>query len=115
MTLTSLLTVTEVVTVELSLAGLVSIVVVVTDAVLEMLPVAELAILTMRVKVAEAPGASEAQLHVTVPPEPTAGLVQEAAGPVFCCWEMNVVLAGSASVSCALAAGDAPLFVTVMV
>src|SRR5947207_11928490 len=43
-------------------------------------------------------------VHVTVPPEPTAGVMHVNVGPLFCCREMKVVLAGRASLSAALSA-----------
>ena len=92
-----------------------SVEVVVTFAVLLSGPVgAEPDTLTTIVKVADAPEARLAFVHVTVPAAPTLGFVQANTGPMFCASETNVVLAGNVSVKETLVAGEGPLFVTVM-
>src|SRR5882672_775476 len=53
--------------------------------------------LTTRLKLALAPDASVAMLHVTVPVPPSAGLVQVKPGPAACAIDTNVVCAGVAS------------------
>lgn len=67
-----------------------------------------------RVNVAAgAPEARVAMVHVTVPPAPTAGVVQaQPAGEVS---DWNVVFAGSMSVIVSIEAGDGPALVTVIV
>jgi|SRR5438132_4867530 len=45
-----------------------------------------------------------AMVHETVPPAPTAGVVQLNVGPLFCVKDTNVVFVGRASVSTALSA-----------
>jgi hypothetical protein len=66
------------------------------------------------VKAAAAPEASVVMLQLTVPPAPTAGLVQMNVGPDVCANDTNVVPAGSASVSVADCAALGPLFVRTM-
>src|SRR6266852_1789955 len=50
--------------------------------------------LTTRLKLALAPAANVAMVHVTVPVPPGAGLVQVKAGPAVCVIDTNVVFAG---------------------
>ena len=89
--------------------------VVVTLAVLLREPVGAVAeTRTTTVKVADAPEARLALVHVTVPAAPTLGFVHANAGPVFCNSETNVVLGGRVSVRETTVAGDGPLFVTLM-
>ena len=66
-------------------------------------------------KVADAPPASVAIEHETVPPEPTEGLMQLNAGPLFCVFDTKVVVAGSGSDSVTVCASLGPLFVTMIV
>src|SRR5438067_5800225 len=75
--------------------------------------VAELTFAVM-VNVAIAPLFSVPMEQVTVPFDPTAGLVQENAAPVFCASLTKVSPAGSASVNATVVAVDGPLFATVM-
>lgn len=57
------------------------------------------------------PGTIDAVVHVTVPPEPTAGVVQANAGPL-CSIDTNVVPVGSGSVRVTFGAFDGPAFLT---
>jgi hypothetical protein len=77
-----------------SLSGVVEVMV----AVLEIVPLAFAAARMTRVKSACAPAASDAMVQVTVPPAPTAGVVQLKAGPVDCANDWKVVFGGSVSV-----------------
>jgi hypothetical protein len=54
---------------------------------------------TTRVKLAVAPAANVAIVHVTVPVPPTAGLVHEKDGPAVWVIDTNVVFVGVASVT----------------
>ena len=54
-------------------------------------------------------------VQLIVPVPPTAGLLQENAGPVVCVSETKVVLAGVLSVSETAEAADGPLLVSVTV
>jgi hypothetical protein len=67
------------------------------------------------VKEAEAPDASVEIVHVTVPVAPTAGVAQMNAGPVFCVFDTNVVVAGSVSFNATVCALLGPLLVTTIV
>jgi hypothetical protein len=67
-----------------------------------------------RVKLAERPAASTALVQVTVPPEPTGGVLQTNAGPADCVIETNVIPAGMESLSVTVAASSAPRFPMVM-
>src|SRR5258708_24088292 len=107
-TATSACSVTFVVAVEEVFEGFVSVVVVVTLAVLDTLPETLPAVLMTSVNVALAPLATAARLQVTGPPAPTAGFVQLKAGPLFWVLETKVVFAGRVSVSCTVLAGEAP-------
>src|SRR5687768_2369656 len=55
--------------------------------------------LTTKVNVAEAPAASVAIVAVTVPVPPAGGVVSVNAGPDVCIADTNVVLAGTTSLS----------------
>jgi hypothetical protein len=83
-----------------------------TLAVLLTVPLAVALVATTSVKLAAPPLASVARLHVTVPPAPTAGVVQVKAGPEFCTPDTNVVPAGNASVSVTLCALLGPALLT---
>src|SRR5258708_2021372 len=98
--------------VELLFAGLLSVVVVVTVAVLLSVVPFGVAAFTFAtsVKVAEAPLISDAIEHVVVAP-----VVQTKVGPVVWFSETNVVLAGSVSLNETDEASDGPLFATVIV
>jgi hypothetical protein len=96
---TSAETLTVVVAVAELLPGVGSGVVLDVVAVLDSVPVAPVGTLTTSEKVALAPEAIEAMVQLTVPPAPTAGVVQLNAGPAVCVEETNVVPAGSASES----------------
>jgi hypothetical protein len=111
----SALVVSVVVAVELLLLALGSGDVVVTLAVLLIVPVALELIWTVTENVAEAPLISVASMQVIVPVPPAEGVVQENAGPVVCDSETNVVFAGSTSARVTEVASDGPLFVTAMV
>src|ERR1051325_1551927 len=106
---TSACELTVVLTFELLLPFVLSVVVVVTFAVLLSGPVADGETLATMVNVAVAPVFSVAMLHETVAP-----VVQVKVGPVFCVSETNVVPAGSVSVQLTFAAFDGPLFVTLI-
>jgi hypothetical protein len=68
---------------------------------------------TTRMKVAVVPLASEPVVHVTVPVDPTAGVVHVQSVGAAIDW--NVVCAGSGSVIVTLAAALGPALLTVMV
>ena len=80
------------------------------DAVLVIVaPLATFALtFTTTVKAAPAPAGSELMPQLTVPPDPTAGLVHVKGEPVFWTSETNVVPAGSVSVRVAFWASDGP-------
>jgi len=111
----SALRVTVVLTVEELLPGFGSVVVALTLAVFETVPVAPGLMWTVMENVAEAPVANDASEHVIVPVPPTAGVTHENTGPVVCDSETNVVLAGTTSVSETPDAFDGPPFVSVSV
>ena len=101
----------------LLLAGLGSVVAVVTFAVLEI--VAPLGVLgetrTTTVKFAEAPEASVAIVPLIVPVPPAGGLVRLNAGPEVCAAETKVVWTGTRSESATVWASLGPPFATVIV
>src|SRR6266498_603640 len=103
---------TIVVTVELLLPGVASVVVEATFAVLVRLVPEEVEgeMCTTMVKVALAPAVSVAMLQETVAP-----VVQVNVGPVVCVSETKVVLAGSVSVHATFSAFEGPALATVMV
>jgi hypothetical protein len=69
----------------------------------------------IRVKVEVVPAESVLMVHVTVPPEPTAGwLLQSKAGPLFCTIETKVIVPGNWSVHRTPLAASGPAFVTVI-
>jgi hypothetical protein len=84
-------------------------------AVLSRLPEKPDATFTVRVKLADAALARTAHVAVTVPVPPTAGVVNTAAGPVFCARDTNVTPVGSVSESTTLMATPGPLLVAVSV
>jgi len=108
----SALELTIVFAVALLFAGLLSVVVVVTLAVLLIVVPFGVAAFTFAtsVKVAEAPLISDAIEHVVVAP-----VAQMNVGPVVWFSETNVVVAGSVSLNETVEASDGPLFATVMV
>jgi hypothetical protein len=67
------------------------------------------------VNVADAPDANVTAVHVIVPPAPTAGVVHENAGPLFCDSETNVISPGNVSLSATSWAASGPAFATVIV
>ena len=67
------------------------------------------------VNCAEAPLASVAKLHDTMPFVPTAGVEHDAAGPVSCTRDTNVVPGGSGSLRVTLVALSGPAFASVSV
>ena len=106
-----------VITVEELLAGLGSLVVLETDAVLLIVvPSGTLELtFTTSVKVAVAPAARLAMLQLTAPVPPTIGVVHVNVGPEFWVNERNVVLAGIVSLSPTLTASLGPGLETVIV
>src|SRR5437763_1390738 len=106
---------TVVVAVALLLSLFASAVVELTVAVLEIVvPSAVFGLTwTASVNAAVAPLASDGVVHVTVPVEPTAGVVQDHPAGVAIDW--NVVCAGDGSVIVTLAAAFGPALLTVMV
>jgi len=98
------------------LSGLLSIMLVTAAVLKNVVPLtAPEGMCPMSVKFANAPLASEARVHVTVPPAPTEGLLEQSkAGPLFWVMETNVIVPGSVSVSETDCAVDGPLFATVM-
>ena len=105
---------TFVVAVALLLPGLLSADAVVTEAVLASTVPAGVAASTPTTSVNTAlPAGSVAIVHVTVPVPPTAGVVHDQ--PAGDASEVNVVFAGSASVSATVVALLGPLFATVIV
>lgn len=102
-------------TVELLFPATVSVVAEETTAVFRTEPPARLGFACVTiVKVADAPAARLAMLHVTVPGEPTGGTTQVNAGPVFCTSETNRLAGGKESLRATVYASLGPLFVTVM-
>jgi hypothetical protein len=69
----------------------------------------------VRTNVLVVPAATVLLVHVTVPPEPTGGLLHDQVGPEVWFRETNVMSAGRVSVSCALDAASGPRFVTSIV
>src|SRR3989441_832859 len=84
-----------------------------TVAVLEIVPLAMELTWTTMVNVAVAPLASDAAVQLTVPVEPTAGVVQ--VQPAGCVSDRKVVCAGNGSLMVTLAAAFGPALVTVIV
>lgn len=85
-----------------------------TVAVFEMVdPTVEPAVLTISVKVAEAPEFKVDALQLIEPVAPAAGVEQEKDGPVFFANDTNVVPAGTASLSDTACARSGPAFATV--
>ncbi len=107
---------TPVVAVELLFPGVGSGDAALTVAVLLIRPAGvESVVCTTSVKVADAPPASVAIEHETVPPEPAGGLTQMKAGPLFCVFDTKVVVAGRVSDNVTVCASLGPLFVTMIV
>src|SRR3954447_21022987 len=106
----SVFCVTVVFAVDVSSPLFVSVVVVLTFAMFEIVPVALLAVEATSVNVAVAPAVNDAFVQVTVVVP-----LQLNVGPLFCVTETNVVPAGSVSVSTVFAAAFAPRFCTVIV
>jgi hypothetical protein len=107
--------VSVVVTADVLFPGFGSAVVVLTFAVLLIVPLAEALTFTTTVKVAVAPARSEPIVQLIVPVPPTGGLVQTNTGPAVCVSETNVAFTGTASVSETVCASDGPLFVIAIV
>jgi hypothetical protein len=110
----SALEVSVVVAVAVLFAALGSVAAEPTLAVLLTGPPAAALVATTSVKLAVPPLANVTRLHVTVPPAPTAGVVQAKAGPASCTPDTNVVPAGNTSVSVTLCALPGPALLTPM-
>ena len=104
-------------TVALLLPGVMSVVSLDTDAVLEMLlaSAAPVFTCTTRLKLAVPPTGSVARLPATVPLVPTAGVVRLKVGPLAFVSDTKVVLAGIVSLKVTFCAALGPLFVRLMV
>jgi hypothetical protein len=95
------------------LAGFGSLVDAAMVAVLSRLPVKPAPTFTTRVKVADAALASVGHVAVTVPLPPAGGVVNVAAGPLFCEKDTNVTPTGSTSESTTVLAVRGPPFAAV--
>lgn len=105
---------TVVLVVMLLLAGVGSVVAEVTVMVLDSTVPGAVALATPTTKLnTPLPAGTEARLQLTTPLAPTAGVVQ--AQPEAALSDTKVVLAGSVSFHCALAAAPGPLLLTVTV